>query len=109
MATLLVSCASVPPPNDALSTAQVAVNRAMQAQAASYAPQELQPALAKLELAKRSLAAEDYEEAQRFAEQAWVDARLAEAVALSHAARQGAREIEETTDTLEREIEQPID
>lgn len=109
MAVLLVGCASVPPPNDALSTAEVAVNRATEAQAASYAPHALKPALEKLELAKRSLAAEHYEEARRFAEQARVDARLAEALALSHAARQGAQEVQETTDTLERETEQPTE
>lgn len=108
MAALLLSCASVPPPSDALSIAEVALNRAIEAQAASYAPHELKSALEKLELAKRSLAAEHHEEAQRFAEQAWVDARLAEALALSQAARQGAQEIQETTDILERETEQPV-
>ncbi|MGH8659285.1 MAG: DUF4398 domain-containing protein [Gammaproteobacteria bacterium] len=108
MAALLVGCASGPPPTDALSTAEVAINRATEAQAASYAPRELQPALEKLELAKRSIAAEHYEEAQRLAEQAWVDARLAEALALSQAARQGVQEVQETTDTLERAVEQPV-
>jgi len=108
MAALLLSCASVPPPNDALSTAQVALDQAIEAQAASYAPHQLQPALEKLELAKRSLAAEHYEEARRLAEQARVDARLAEALALSQAARKGVREVQETTDTLERETEQPL-
>ncbi|MGH8578594.1 MAG: DUF4398 domain-containing protein [Gammaproteobacteria bacterium] len=108
MAALLVGCASLPPPNDALSTAEVALNRAIEAQAASYAPRELQPALEKLELAKRGIAAEHYEEARRFAEQARVDARLAEALALSHAARKGVQEVQETNDTLEREAEQPI-
>lgn len=103
---LLSSCASVPPPNDALSTAEVALDQAIEAQAASYAPHELQPALEKLELAKRSLARERYEEARRFAEQARVDARLAEALALSHA--KGVEEVQETTDTLERETEQPV-
>jgi Domain of unknown function (DUF4398) len=106
MTALLLGCASGPPPNDAVSTAEVALNRAIEAQAERYAPQALRPALDKLDRAKRSLAAEDHEEAERLAEEAWVDVRLAESLALSQAAREGAEEIQETTDTLKRETEQ---
>lgn len=99
----LAGCAGVRAPIDTVSTAEMAFNRALSAQAAQYAPLELRLSQEKLDRAKSALHEEEYEEARRQAEQAEVDARLAEAKALSEKARQHGQEVEQTMDTLEEE------
>ncbi|MGH8625015.1 MAG: DUF4398 domain-containing protein [Gammaproteobacteria bacterium] len=99
----LTGCAGATPPLDTVSTAEMALTRALSAQAAQYAPLELRLAQEKLDRAKSALHAEEYEDARRQAEQAEVDARLAEAKALSESARQHGEEVEQTMDTLEDE------
>ncbi len=91
------------PPTDALSTAQMAYNRAMDAKASEYAPLELRVAQEKLDKAKSAMHDDDYEKARRLAEQARVDARLAEAKALAEAAQKSSEETRETIDTLRQE------
>lgn len=105
-AVALVGCTAATPPVDTISTADTAVNRALEAQAMQYAPLELRPAMEKLEAAKQASKEEDYEEARRLAEQAGVDARLAEAKARSEKARQEAQEFQQTIETLQRETTQ---
>jgi len=74
-------CASVPPPTDAVSEAEQAIERAEQAQAREFAAFELAQAGRKLEHAKELSTSEsnkDKTRARRLAKQATVDARLAE-------------------------------
>ncbi len=99
----LTGCAGTSPPLDTVSTAEMALNRALSAQAAQYAPLELRLAQEKLDRAKSALHEEEYEEARRQAEKAEVDARLAETKALSERARQHGEEVEQTMDILEDE------
>jgi len=101
----LTGCAGVSPPLDTVSTAEMALNRALSAQAARYAPLEVRLAQEKLDRAKSAVHVEEYEEARRQAEQAEVDARLAEAKALSERARQHGEEVEQTMDTLKKEAQ----
>lgn len=105
-AVVIVGCAAATPPVDTVSTADMALNRAIDAKAMQHAPLELRLAEEKLDRAKSALEEEDYEQARRLAEEAQVDARLAEARARSRAARQQAQEIEQTIDTLQREVDQ---
>lgn len=102
-AVALAGCAGATPPVDAVSTAEMAVNRAIDARAAQHAPLQLRLAQEKLERAKASLNEEDYEAARRQAEQAGADARLAEAKARSQSASQHGEEVEQTIEILERE------
>jgi len=106
ISAVLLGCAGGTPPMDAISTAETAVNEATDAKAAEYAPLELRLATEKLQRARMALEQEDYEQARRLAEAARVDARLAEAKARSESTRQQAQEVQQTIETLEREVDQ---
>lgn len=105
LALVLAGCSAGAPPRDAIATADVALNQAIGSRAAEYASLELRLAREKLDRAKSALNDEDYEQARRLAEEARVDARLAEATALSQAARQNAQEAQGAIETLRRELE----
>ena len=94
------------PPMDTISPAEIAVNRAIEAKAGEYAPLELRQAQEKLDAARQAMNDEEYEQAHRLAEAAQEDARLAEVKAQSQTAREQAREIQSTIETLRQEAEQ---
>jgi hypothetical protein len=71
-----------------MSAAQTAVTGAEEADAAHYAPSDLDRARDKLIRAQAAIQEEDNQEARRLAEQAQVDARLAEARARAETAQQ---------------------
>lgn len=74
----IVACASAPMPTDKLAVAKSAVDRAEQAQAAQFAQVELTKARNKLAAAQSAADKHDAEVAARMADQAEVDAQLAE-------------------------------
>jgi septal ring factor EnvC (AmiA/AmiB activator) len=74
----IVACASAPMPTDKLAVAKTAVERAEQAQAAQYAQVELTTARNKLAAAQAAADKHDADVAARMADQAEVDAQLAE-------------------------------
>jgi hypothetical protein len=84
----LAGCGGVPPPEAELSAAQTAVTGAEEADAAKYAPSDLDRARDKLIRAQAAMQEEENEEARRLAEEALVDARVAEAKARAEAAQQ---------------------
>jgi hypothetical protein len=84
----LAACSSAPPPEAEMSAAQTAVTAAEQADAAQYAPSDLDRARDKLLRAQAAIQEEENEQARRLAEQALVDARLAEARARAETAQQ---------------------
>jgi len=98
LAAGLGACASVPPPKLEMGKADLALRKAEQADAAHFAPLEMRTARSKLEAARAALREEDNLEARRLAEQAKLDATLAEATAQA-AQRQEAR------DTIRADIE----
>jgi hypothetical protein len=59
----------------------------------------------KLDQAKRAMEKEDYTKARRLAEQALVDAQVAEAKSASEQARQRARETRQALEALRRELD----
>jgi len=101
----LFGCASETPPINTISTADTALNQAMMVKASEYAPVEMQRAMEKLGRAKQALADEEYEDARRLAEQAQIDAQLAEAKARSGNAREMAQQTQQTIEALRREAE----
>jgi len=103
--TVVGGCAGTPP-MDTISPAEIAVNRAIEAKAGEYAPLELRRAQEHLDAAKQAMNDEEYEQAHRLAEAAQEDARLAEVKAQSETAREQAREIQSTIETLRQEAEQ---
>jgi hypothetical protein len=95
-------CSSHEPPRAEVVAADVALNRAAQSQASRYAPAEMRRARAKLAGAREAYAEGNYEEAEMLAEQAAVDARLAEAKAGAEAAKQTAADARREIEALRR-------
>lgn len=110
--TLLCGCAAVligcteTPPIDAISTADMAVNRALDAKAAELAPLDLRIARDKLSLAKSNMDKENYVQARRQAEEARVDARVAEAKSKAKTADDNTREVKQSLQDLHHDIQQ---
>lgn len=103
-ALALGACANnVPRPTSTVSQAELAINEAAQTQAPQYAPLPLQKAREKLQQAQQSMAEENYLQARRLAEQALVDAQLAQSVASARQAQNAAQELEQSLQTLRQE------
>lgn len=77
----IVACASTPMPVEKLAVAQSSIARAEQAQATQYAQVELNSARNKLAAAKAAADKSDADVAARLADQADLDAQLAESTA----------------------------
>jgi Domain of unknown function (DUF4398) len=104
-ALAISGCSAGKPPLGTLSQAELAVQQADKSTASVFAPLELQVARDQLSEAKRAMAAEEYEEARRFADQALVNAQLAEAKAGAGKARSAAEELRKSIQTLRGELE----
>jgi len=100
-----LACSTPRRPAQEVEKAELAVDRADVSAAPAAAPLEMRLAREKLERARSALRDEDWEDARRLAEQAQVDAALAEAKAESESARTAARELESAIDVLRREAE----
>jgi Domain of unknown function (DUF4398) len=101
--TALVACSSTPAPVGEISAAQTAVTAAEQADAAQHAPADLDRARDKLLRAQAAMQEDENEAARRLAEQALVDARLAEAKSRADVAQQNAEEVQSGIDQLRSE------
>jgi septal ring factor EnvC (AmiA/AmiB activator) len=93
----IVACASSPMPVDKLAVAKSSVDRAEQAQAAQFAQVELSTARNKLAAAQAAADKHDADVAARLADQADVDAQLAE-----HTAR--AKQQQQLVDQMEASL-----
>ena len=91
----LTGCAQAPVPHEALSTA---------AGAADYASIELARAAAKLEAAHAAIQANAHEQARALAEQALVDAELAEVMAQIANEKASARRLREDVELQHRQL-----
>jgi non-homologous end joining protein Ku len=102
----LAGCAGKPP-TETLSQAELAVQQASKATASQYAPLELQLASEQLDNAKKAMDDEEYDDARRLADQALVNAQLAEAKAGAEKTRQAAAELRKSIETLRAELQRP--
>jgi hypothetical protein len=93
------------PPTEKIEVAEAAVDSADTRGAAADAPLELRLAREKLERAQVAMRSENYVTARRLAEQAQVDAELAEAKAQSAAALENAREMRTSIESLREEAD----
>lgn len=105
LTTLALGCSTPRAPAQAVAQAEEAVARADIGESAEHAPLELRLAREKLEEARTRLRDGDYTEARRMAEQALVDVQLAEAKAGSAQARETARTLRESIETIDREAQ----
>ena len=104
-AMTLAACANeVPPPNSQVTLSDSIIRDAESAGAVQYAPVELNTAREKLEAARREMQDENNEKALRLAEEAEVDARLAQLRARTKTTRDAAAAIQASIDTMRREI-----
>lgn len=104
MVILAGACASTKPPTDQVARSQAAINQAEQVGARNYAPLEIREAKKKLNQARDLIERKKYEQAQRMADQAAVDAELAETKTLSEKAQKAVRELRESIKILKEEI-----
>jgi len=99
----IVACASAPMPVDKLAVAKNSVERAEQAQAAQFAQVELSTARSKLAAAQSAADKRDADAAARLADQAEVDAQLAESTARAKQQQQLVDEMDASLRDLRNE------
>jgi septal ring factor EnvC (AmiA/AmiB activator) len=99
----IVACASAPVPVDKLAVAKSSVERAEQAQAAQFAQVELNTARNKLAAAQAAADKRDADVAARLADQAEVDAQLAEFTARAKQQEQLVSEMDASVQALRNE------
>ena len=90
-------------PTGEIATAESAIQNAQETSA--YDSVELRSAMEKLEQAKQAVKAENYQQAKWLAEQASVDAELAEAKAEAITAREATDSLRYSIKTLNQEID----
>ena len=104
-AAVIAGCASVgPPPTEQMAVSRSAIANAVSAGGSEYASAEMRIAQDKMDRANRAMGKEEYENARWLAEEAQVDARLAEKLANSAKAQQAAAVIQEDSRVLREEI-----
>lgn len=101
---LMAGCASMPPPTEQLAVSKAAVTSAVSAGGNEFASIEMKAAQEKLDRANQALEKEDYENARWLAEQAQIDATLAEKKAQSAKAQKAANVIQNDIRILSEEI-----
>jgi hypothetical protein len=108
-ALVLVGCATYRRPDAELAQADLALRDAEQADAATLSPLELRLARDKLQRARDAVDDDENLRARRLAEQALVDAQLAEAKARAEKTERMASEARRTIGALESESTRPLD
>lgn len=101
---LAVGCASTPPPKAQLAVSKEAVANATSAGSNEFAPVDIKTAIEKLNGAERAMSDRDYERARYLAEQAQVDAKLAEAKSLTIKSQKSVSESQESIRALREEM-----
>ena len=99
----LAACASTPIPNEKIAVAKSSVQRAEQSGAPELAPVEMAAARDKLVRAEKAAADREAQPANQLAEQADIDARLAEATAQQQRSRKAAMESDANMQALRNE------
>ncbi|MEO8153690.1 MAG: DUF4398 domain-containing protein [Rhizobacter sp.] len=105
VALSLAACATAPPPTEQVATATAALARAAGAGAAELAPTEMRMAREKLDRANAAVVAKNYDSALALAQEAQVDARLAEAKSQSIKANKAASTVNEDNRVLREELD----
>jgi hypothetical protein len=97
------ACAGTPIPNEKIAVAKASIQRAEQSGAPELAPVELAAARDKLSRAEKAVAHHDAQPATMLAEQANVDAQLAEATATQQRSHKAATEFDASMQALRQE------
>ena len=105
VAIFMAGCASAPAPTEQMAISRAAVSNASSAGGNEFAPLQLKSAMEKMDGAERAMAEKKYDQARQLAEQAQVDAQLAEATARSAKAQKAADAVQEDIRVLRQEID----
>ncbi len=92
-------------PTEKITTVEKALDVARESNATIHAPLELKLAEDKLKKANIAIDEKEFEQARRLADEALMDAKLAEAKSRSEKAKKLSQEMRNSIDTLRREIE----
>jgi hypothetical protein len=106
-ATALSGCAASPDPKPEIEAARTLVTQAEQSGAPEFASADMQTARERLQRAEEADASHDDEDAQRYAAQAGVDAKLAMAKAAAAKAEAAAAESARSVEALREEANRP--
>ena len=102
---VITGCASATlPPTEQMAVSKSAIANAVSAGGTEYAPVEMRNAQEKMDRASRAMDKKDFDEARWLAEEAQVDARLAEKKAQSAKAQKAASVMQEDIRVLREEI-----
>ncbi len=99
------ACASTPPPTEQVAVSTAAVANAVSAGAPELAPMEMKTARDKMGRANAAMATRDYDLALSLAQEAQVDAGVAQAKAQSAKARKAAQAVQEDNRVLQEELD----
>ncbi len=102
---LSFACSSRRPPNAQISTADLAIRSASDQTASEHAPLDLRLAREKLDKARTAVKDDEYDRAERLAEEALVDAQVAEAKTRAAKSQQVLRQTHQDIDALRHEAE----
>lgn len=105
MILTLAACASTPPPDAEMALGKAAMGQAQSAGGNEYAPAEMRMAREKLERAQVAINDKQYAQARLLAEEAQVDARLAQSKSASAKADKAATVVKEDGRVLREELE----
>jgi len=108
-ATALVGCSTPTKPAEAVSKAELAVHQADAEDAGEHAPLELALAREKLERAKKAMRDDDHDRARRLADEALVDALLADAKADTQESRANAQALQQSIQSLQGETDRSVE
>ncbi len=103
--SLLLACASTPPPTAQVAVSTAAVANAVSAGGPALAPAEMKTARDKLDRANAAMLAKNYDAALSLAQEAQVDAGVAQAKAQSVKAQKAADAVREDSRALSEELE----
>ena len=108
VAIFMAGCAStptIPAPTEQMAVSRAAVNNASSAGGNEFAPLQLKSAMEKMDAADRAMGEKNYVRARLLAEQAQVDAKLAEAASRSAKAQKAADALDEDNRVLRKELD----
>jgi hypothetical protein len=103
-ALALAACATTPAPTEQMAVAKAAVADAVSAGGPEYAPGVFKSAQDKLDRANAAMAAREYNDARRYAEEAEADAKLAATTARSVKAQRAVAELDLGIRALKEEL-----
>jgi len=107
-AIFVAGCASTPitpASSNQMAVSKAALSSAISAGANEYAPLQVKSSMEKLDKAEQAMEKKNYELAQQLAEQAQVDAKLAEATTRAVKAQQATDEVQKGNRVLRSEID----